>query len=73
MQRRNPINGKPRKSYKLVQAKPCFANHWVEGSGLESKAVGSGTLELVDSQNPPLEILNTTRLGIPKGRTNICY
>ena len=69
MQRRNPINGKPRKSYKLCSGQTLFCKSLgLKVPDWNRKRLVPGTLELVDSQNPPLEILNTTRLGIPKGR-----
>ncbi len=69
MQRRNPINGKPRKSYKLCSGQTLFCKSLgLKVPDWNRKRLVPGTLELVDSQNPPVEILNTTRLGIPKGR-----
>ena len=69
MQRRNPINGKPRKSYKLCSGQTLFCKSLgLKVPDWNRKRLVPGTLELVDFQNPPLEILNTTRLGIPKGR-----
>jgi len=69
MQRRNPINGKPRKSFKLCSGQTLFCKSLgLKVPDWNRKRLVPGTLELADSQNPPLEILNTTRLGIPKGR-----
>ena len=69
MQRRNPINGKPRKSHKLCSGQTLICKSLgLKISDWNRKRLVPGTLELADSQNPPLEILNTTRLGIPKGR-----
>ena len=69
MQRRNPINGKPRNFYKLCSGQTLFCKSLgLKVPDWNRKRLVPGTLELVDSQIPPLEILNTTRLGIPKGR-----
>ncbi|MEC9173351.1 MAG: DNA-3-methyladenine glycosylase, partial [SAR324 cluster bacterium] len=66
MQRRNPINGKPRKSFKLCSGQTLFCKSLgLKVPDWNRKRLVPGTLELADSQNPPLEILNTTRLGIP--------
>ena len=69
MQRRNPINGKLRKSYKLCSGQTLFCKSLdLKVPDWNRKRLVPGTLELVDSQNPPVEILNTTRLRIPNGR-----
>ena len=69
MQRRNPINEKPRKNHKLCSGQTLFCKSLgLKVHDWNRKRLVPGTLELVDSQNRPVEILNTTRLGIPKGR-----
>ena len=69
MQLRIPINGKPRKSYRLCSGQTLFCKSLgLKVPDWNRKRLVHGALELVDSQNPTVEILYTTRHGIPKGR-----
>ena len=69
MHQRNPINGRQREPGKLCSGQTLFC----KALGLRvpdwnQKRLIPGTLELSDPEDPPQQIIQTTRLGIPKGR-----
>ena len=69
MQQRKPLNGKPREPRKLCSGQTLFCKSLgLKVPDWNRKRLIPGSLELVDPQDPPLEIIQTTRLGIPKGR-----
>ena len=69
MQGRNLINGRIREPKKLCSGQTLFCKSLgLKVPDWNQKRLIPATLELVDPQDPPLEIIQTTRLGIPKGR-----
>jgi len=69
MQSLNPVNGRPRPPEKLCSGQTLFC----QSLGLkvpewDQRTFQPGRLELLDVGEPLLEILQTTRLGIPPGR-----
>jgi len=69
MQQLNPISGLPRPPEKLCSGQTLFC----QALGLkvpewDQQTFRPGRLELLDVGEPPAEILQTTRLGIPLGR-----
>lgn len=69
MQKRNPINGRPRDLNKLCSGQTLLCKslglkvpHW------NAKDLNPKTLYLEDSGHKPDQIIKTKRLGIPKGR-----
>ena len=69
MQGRNPINGRIREPKKLCSGQTLFCKSLcLKVPDWDKKKLESGVLELIDPHDPPDQIIQTTRLGIPKGR-----
>ncbi len=69
MHRRNPINGRARKTERLCSGQTLFCRSLgLRVPDWDQRTFEEGTLELCDPGDPPETILQTTRLGIPAGR-----
>ena len=69
MQRNNPVNGRKRPPLRLCSGQTLLCRFLgLKVPEWNRQLFRKGVLELGDPQDPPEEIIQTTRLGIPKGR-----